>query len=221
MSDGWFDRSYRSDETPPADLDARILAAARRATRRWTLPAVAAGALTVAAVAILGFLITGHELYVSPVRAPLVDSATGRDGLRIDVVQPSGDPERSSPPTEFALPEKIRKPDEVPLPNPLEDDEESSELHRTSRELDCGRSALVGPLGGPERHDLIQICSGDVTLYIDVVWDGEPACPSRFEIDATRGASVGFDGRDLVIDQTRIRCERGQWIRRESKRLSE
>ena len=32
MSDGWFDRSYRSVETPPEELDARILAAARRAS---------------------------------------------------------------------------------------------------------------------------------------------------------------------------------------------
>ena len=173
MSDGWFDRSYRSDETPPAELDARVLAAAHRATRRWTLPLVAAGALTTIAVAVLGFLITGHEQYVPPDEAPRFDSTPGGDGFRIDVVQPSRDQERLSPPTELASPGMLREPGGIPPADSRAEAEESQAPHRTSPELDCGRSALIGPLGGPGQRDLIQICSGDGTVYIDVVWDGE------------------------------------------------
>ena len=89
MSDGWFDRSYRSNEAPPAELDARVLAAARRATRRWTLPALAAAALIAAAVLILGLLVTGHQLHVPAGEPPCpptlevgapAQSATALDG---------------------------------------------------------------------------------------------------------------------------------------------
>ena len=46
MSDDWFDKTYRSNETPPAELDARVLSAARSAVRRRRFPgaAVVAGA---------------------------------------------------------------------------------------------------------------------------------------------------------------------------------
>ena len=211
MSDGWFERSYRSGETPPAELDARVLAAARRATRRWTLPAIAAGALTIVAAGVLGFLITGHEQYVPPDEAPRFDSTPGGDGFRIDVVQPSGEPEPLSPHTEFASPGMLREPGGIPPTDPKTETEESPEPHRTSPELDCDRSALIGPLGGPERRDLIQICSAAGSLYIDVVWDGEPACPSRLELHTHSGAPVSLDGRDLVVAQTRYRCQEGQW----------
>ena len=64
MSDDWLDRSYRSDESPPAEVDAKVLSAARRATRRWVLPLIAAAVLTITALAVLGFLVTRHEQYV-------------------------------------------------------------------------------------------------------------------------------------------------------------
>ena len=46
MSDDWFDKTYRSNETTPAELDARVLSAARSAVRRRRFPgaAVVAGA---------------------------------------------------------------------------------------------------------------------------------------------------------------------------------
>ena len=212
MSDGWFDRAYRSGETSPADLDARVLAAARRATRRWTLPAVAAGALTVAAAAVLGFLITSHEFHVPTDEAALVDSLADGDGFRIDVVRPSGEPERLRPPTDLASPEIFREPGGIPPADPPAETEGSQAPQPSSPELDCRRSALVGPLGGAERRDLVQICSGDGTLYVDVFWDGEPACPSRLELDAPSGVPVRLDGRDLLVAQTRYRCQEGQWI---------
>ena len=212
MTDGWFDRSYRSDETPPAELDARVLAAARRATRRWTVPAVSAGALTITAVAVLGFLITGHELYVPPHETPRFDSTTDGDGFGIDLVEPSGKPERLSPPEELAPPRAHPDPGGIPTSNLQAESEDGRQPHRTSPELDCARSVLIGPLSGPEHRDLIQICNGDGTLYIDVVWDGEPACPSRFELHAPSDTPVRLDGSDLVIAQTRYRCEENQWI---------
>lgn len=212
MSDGWFDRSYRSVETPPEDLDARILAAARRATRRWTVPAIAAGALTIAAVAVLGFLISGHELYVPPDKAARGDSATADDAFRIDVVQPSTGPERSSPPADLASPGMLREPGGI-VPPDLQGDTEASGQHgAASSELDCRRSALIGPLGGPERRDLIQVCSSDDTLYIEVVWDGEPQCPSRLELPTPSDAQVSLAGRDLLVAETRYRCQEGRWI---------
>ncbi|MDE0342333.1 MAG: hypothetical protein OXK82_04035 [Deltaproteobacteria bacterium] len=219
MSDGWFDRAYRSGETPPAELDARVLAAARRATRRWTLPAVAAGALTIVAAAVLGFLITSHELYVRTDEAPVVvDSPPEGDGFRIDVVQPSGNPERLRPLTEIASPEMLREPGGIPPADSRAEAEGSKEPLRTSAELDCRRSALVGPLGGPERGDLVQICSGDGVLYIDVVWDGEPACPSRLELEAPSGVPVRLDGPDLVVAKARYRCQNGQWVASDRER---
>ena len=48
MSDDWFDETYRSNETTPAELDARVLSAARSAVRRRWFPratAVAGGAV--------------------------------------------------------------------------------------------------------------------------------------------------------------------------------
>ncbi len=92
MSDDWFRRSYRSDESPPAELDAIVLAAARRATRRWTVPLIAAALLTIAALAVLGFLVTRHEQYVP--------SATGSD-LAVPVEGTTVDTE-FSPPVEDA-----------------------------------------------------------------------------------------------------------------------
>ena len=212
MSDGWFDRTYRSRETPPAELDASVLAAARRATRRWTLPAVAAGALTIVAAAVLGFLITSHEFHVPTEEAPLVDSPADGDGFRIDVVQPSGEREPLRPPTELAFPQTLREPGGIRPADPQAETEGSRAVRPTSPELDCRRSALVGALGGPERRDLVQICSGDGTLYVDVFWDGEPACPSRLELNAPSGVSVRLDGSDLLVAQRRYRCQDGKWI---------
>ena len=218
MSDGWFDRAYRSGETPPSDLDARVLAAARRATRRWTLPALAAGALTIVGAAVLGFLITSHESYVRTDEAPVVDSPAEGDGFRVDMIQPSGNPERQRPPTEIASPEIFREPGAIPPAVSRAEAEDSKEPLQTSPELDCRRSVLVGPLGGPERRDLVQICSGDGVLYVDVVWDGEPACPSRLELEAPSGVPVRLDGRDLLVAKTGYRCQNGQWVASDRER---
>ena len=66
MSDDWFDKTYRSEGTPPPDLDARILKRARRATRRWAGSLVAAGIVTVAVALILAIVLTNIELDVPP-----------------------------------------------------------------------------------------------------------------------------------------------------------
>ena len=82
MSDDWFDRSFRSEESPPAEVDARVLAAARRATRRWVLPLIAAALLTITALAVLGFLVTRHEQYVPS--ASGTDFTVPAEGTAVD-----------------------------------------------------------------------------------------------------------------------------------------
>ena len=66
MSEDWFDKTYRSDETSPPDLDARILKQARRATRRWVVALVAGAAFTIAIALVLAIMLTNIELDVPP-----------------------------------------------------------------------------------------------------------------------------------------------------------
>lgn len=66
MSEDWFDRTYRSDETSPPDLDARILKQARRATRRWVIALIAGATLTIAIALALAIVLMNIELDVPP-----------------------------------------------------------------------------------------------------------------------------------------------------------
>lgn len=66
MSEDWFDKTYRSDETSPADLDARVLKQARRATRRWVVALMAGAAATIAIALVLAIVLTNIELDVPP-----------------------------------------------------------------------------------------------------------------------------------------------------------
>ena len=66
MSEDWFDRAYRSDETPPPDLDAKVLKQARRATRRWVIALIAGAALTIAIALTLAIVLMNIELDVPP-----------------------------------------------------------------------------------------------------------------------------------------------------------
>ena len=215
MSDGWFDRSYRSEETPPAELDARILAAACRATRRWTVPVFAAGASTIAAAVVLGLLITGHELYVPSGDRARLDATTGKDGFRLDDVRPPTEPGVVHP---KARPEMHVKPDGIPSRDLRAELAESQEAATKFPELDCKRSVLIGPLGGLGRRDLVQICASDGMVHIEVVWDGEQRCPSRLEVETPADATVSLIKRDLVVAQHRYRCEGGEWIRADQAR---
>ncbi len=75
MSEDWFDKTYRSDETSPADLDARILKQARRATRRWAVALVAGAVFTIAVALVLAIVLTNIELDVPPTgRQPARDT---------------------------------------------------------------------------------------------------------------------------------------------------
>ena len=213
MSEDWFDRSYRSDERPPADLDARILAAARRATRRWMLPAIAAGAFIIVAAAVLGFLVTGHELYVSPDDTPALNRPAGGEEFRIDVVQPRAAPGRAGRPEDLAPPGMLSEPGGIAPPGAGTQPAEGERPAATYPETDCRRSVLIGPLGGPNRRDLVQVCTMDTTVQIEIAWDGEPPCPSRLELDAPSGSPVGLERRELVIAESRYRCEQGRWVR--------
>ena len=209
MSDGWFDRSYRSGETPPAELDARVLAAARRATRRWTLPVIAAGAFTIVAAAVLGLLITGHALYVPPGEVSHPDATGNQPEFQVDVVRPPIESDATLP----TAPYDRREPGATSLPNLRTEFEDDMEPAAKSPELDCKRTALIGPLGGAGRRDLVQVCAGDSVSYIEIVWDGDPSCPSRLELNTPAGAAVSLDKGDLVAGPFRVRCEGGQWTR--------
>ncbi|MDE0054674.1 MAG: hypothetical protein OXP28_09605 [Gammaproteobacteria bacterium] len=75
MSEDWFDKTYRSDETPPAELDARILKTARRATRRWAGSLIAGGVFTIIVALILAAVLTNIELDVPPAERPAASEA--------------------------------------------------------------------------------------------------------------------------------------------------
>ncbi len=100
MSDDWFDKTYRSEGTPPADLDERILKRARRATRRWAGSLVAAGIFTVAVALILAIVLTSIELDVPPTERstpPDVESPSRAEtdcARSLELIGPFGGPGR-------------------------------------------------------------------------------------------------------------------------------
>ena len=87
MSEDWFDKTYRSDEKSPADLDARILNDARRATRRWAGSLVAGGAFTIVVALVLAAVLTNVELDVPPTERPAVRDAEPYPAAEIDCVR--------------------------------------------------------------------------------------------------------------------------------------
>lgn len=85
MNDDWFDRAYRSDETPPEEFNARVLAAARRVTRRWVVSAVAPAVATLLAALLIALALVSHELYVPPATEPAKEPDGQDQELRLDV----------------------------------------------------------------------------------------------------------------------------------------
>lgn len=169
----------RSGKSSPAEEDARVLAAARRTTRRWTLPLIAAAALTTAALAVLGFLVTGHEQYVPPVTG--TDPAVPVEGIAVDtdiflpeadsVFRESGANLRES----SALPPKLE------LPNmrkqALLDARTSVE---SSPDISCEESATHELPGGSDRQDGIQLCFDDaVHLHIGAEPGSDATRPTK------------------------------------------
>ena len=211
MSDGWFDRSYRSDETPPAELDARVLAAARRATRRWTLPALAAGGLIAAAILILGLLVTGHQLHVPVGDRATSDSSPDADALEVDIARPPGGTDSTNAHPPYHLTEPLAEPSGNVLSDPFVDGVAVQAPVASVPEFNCVRSALIGSLGGLGRNDLVQICASDDKVRVEIVWDGEPPCPSSLEVETPPRPTLALDGADLIIAGARYRCAEGQW----------
>ena len=87
MSEDWFDKSYRSDEKSPADVDARVLRRARRATHRWAVSLVAGGAFTIVAAFVLAAVLTNVELDVPPTERPAARDAEPYPAGDIDCVR--------------------------------------------------------------------------------------------------------------------------------------
>ena len=70
MSEDWFDKNYRSDETSPSDLDAKVLKRARRATRRWVVALTVGAACTIGIALILALILARIELDMPPTERP-------------------------------------------------------------------------------------------------------------------------------------------------------
>lgn len=187
MSDDWFDKSYRSDAHPPAELDARVLAGARRATRRWAVPLAAAAGLTVVVALMFAAMLASVELEVPPEsERPSPD----RPPVALDLPGSTGDGPRrrvgaASPPLSASP-----RTDLCPAPN-----------------------VLVGPLGGAGRQDRATLCHVGGLLRVDVVWDGEAACPGELFVPVSVDTPVALDGNALRVGSTLYRCEDGDWAR--------
>lgn len=87
MSEDWFDKTYRSDDKSPADLDARVLKDARRATRRWAGAVVAGGAVTIVVALVLAAVLTNVELDVPPTERPAARDAEPYPAAEFDCVR--------------------------------------------------------------------------------------------------------------------------------------
>ena len=187
MSEDWFDKSWRSAARPPAELDARVLAGARRATRRWGVPLAAAAALTVVVALVFAALLASVELDVPP-GSERVRANTPPVVLDLPASTSDGTRARRNAPA-AALPAPPR-PGPCAIPN-----------------------VLVGPLGGAERRDRVSLCHVGGLLRVDVVWDGESACPEQLSVPVSAETPVALDGDALRVGSARYRCESGQWVR--------
>ena len=187
MSEDWFDKSYRSEERPPAELDARVLAAARRATRRWAVPLAAAAVLTVVVALVFAALLASVELEVPPASEPPEADAPS---VALDVPESPGDAVRPGVGTSIPAPPAPTPPGSCAAPD-----------------------ILVGPLGGAGRRDRAALCRVGGVLRVDVAWDGDAACPSQVSVPDSANAPVVLDGNALRVGAARYRCEDGRWAR--------
>ena len=186
MSDDWFDKSYRSEARPPAELDARVLARARRATRRWAVPLAASAGLTVVVALVFAAMLASVELEVPP------------DGER---------PPAETPPVVLDLPRstadgaRLQRNAPAALPSPP----------RPGR---CAvPRVLVGDLGGGGGRDRVSLCHVGGLLRVDVVWDGASACPGQLSLPVSADTPVALDRNALRVGAARYRCADGQWVR--------
>ena len=187
MSDDWFDKSYRSEARPPAELDARVLARARRATRRWAVPLAASAGLTVVVALVFAAMLASVELEVPPEsERPAVE----RPPVVVDLPGSTGDgprPGRRAPSPAFSA-----SPHADPCSAP---------------------SVLVGPLGGAGRQDRATLCHVGGLLRVDIVWDGDAACPSQLSVPVSAETPVALEGNALRVGLALYRCEAGDWTR--------
>lgn len=186
MSDHWFDKSYRSEAHPPAELDAKVLARARRATRRWAVPLAASAGLTVVVALVFAAMLASVELEVPPEsERPPAD----RPPVVLDLPGSTGDGPRRGV---------------IPSSPPL------SAASRT--DLCAAPDILVGPLGGAGRQDRATLCHVGGLLRVDVVWDGEAACPSQLSVPVAPDTPVALEGNALRVGPSLYRCQDGDWV---------
>ena len=186
MSDDWFDRSYRSEAHPPAELDARVLAGARRATRRWGVPLAAAAALTVVVALVFAAMLASVELEVPPEsERPAADTPP----VVLDLPGSTGDGPRrrvGAPAPAVAAPQGPAACDAPDI--------------------------LAGPLGGAGRRDRAVLCRVGGLLRVDVIWDGAAACPAQLSVPVSPDTPVALDGNALRVGSRLYRCEDGDWV---------
>lgn len=213
MSDDWFDRSYRSGESPPAGLDARLLGAARRATRRWTVPVIAAGALTLGAVAVLGILVSGHKLYVSPNEAPVFGSPSPDRRLEFEPDPTQAVNEAEHKGAEDRSPRSISRPPPVALPDlRTRMASEAEEAVAAPSHGDDTPAVSIVPVEGAGRVDIAHLSWSDGVMTMEFVWEGDAPCTSRLEVKAPADTRISLEDGDLVAGNARYRCVRGDWV---------
>ena len=233
MSEDWFDRSYRSDETPPAELDIKILKNARRATRRRAGLLTLGGVFTMTVAVVGSVLLTNVELNFRPAGGPLApgaepsapanlpytDSGEANDG---DIWEAEGtsklDEVRIFPESgTFDLPSTYEiaprnEPASSTSPPPQMVPRQTESVMPLFLTENCARSSLlVGPFGGWGRQDRAELCYIEGVLLVDFVWDGEPSCPSRLQVEAPADTRIYLDDGDLAIGSVRYSCTNGQW----------
>ncbi len=187
MSDDWFNKSYRSEARPPAELDARVLAGARRATRRWAVPLAASAALTVVVALVFAAMLASVELEVPP---------------------ESERPPADRPPVVLDLPESTGEGPRrrVGAPSP-------SLSASPGPDLCAAPDVLVGPLGGAGRRDRATLCRVGGLLRVEFAWDGAAACPSQLSLPVAADTPVELEGNALRVGPVLYRCEEGGWAR--------
>ena len=233
MSEDWFDKSYRSDESPPAELDIKILKNARRATRRRGRLLMLGGVFTLTVAVVGSVLLTNVELNYRPAGGPLApgaepsapahlpytDSGEANDGDIWEAEGTSKSPEAGRFPESgtFDLPSAHEF---TPLNEPTSSTSPPLQMVPSQTESamplflteNCARSSLlVGPFGGWGRQDHAELCLNEGVLRIDFVWDGEPSCPSRLQVEAPADTRIYLDDGDLAIGSVRYSCTNGQW----------
>ena len=168
MPDEFFDRSRRSHDSRPGKAEARILTSVQRVTRRWILPLIAAGALTVVALAVLGILVTRHPQYEPPATESAAGLTIPEGELEIEALFSPAKQEAISLERESNLLAPPPKPPEVSMPDlQIETLQQNLEPAKPFPELmKCEEPAPDSVLDGLDHADGGGLCIDLIETYV-------------------------------------------------------